>query len=809
MKVSSAALALLLTGTTTAFVPTLFHVSKSVNHDHSSTLFAHVNRPKFPTPKVTSDTPISTDSQYLKNIMEARYCLLEIETAAEKAREYLEYMEEVSQVIRQFLGGNAPSIQLPENVQDAHEYLNNIEKATASALEYLQYLEDMAVDIKGYLQTFQQEYEKGAGQEHFQKAQEAKAYFDSLEETAASARDYLTSLQEVATVVEGYLQKLKIAQMPQLLSAEEARATRVLQPNELPFPPLEQVVDPNMTTPPTKRVEPVTVAKPPPPPPATSSGSYLDSIASMDSIAAARPSGSGPRSYLDTMARPSSTTTGGSGGPRGYLDNISNATPTSHFKESADSTPFAQAGPPEKGRSDVSHMDTYDLQTPAVVEDVGPTSVDGAKAPPPPTTAAAAPPAATTTKSYLDQMSSSSASSKPAAATTGSYLDQMSKSSSSKRAPVGKKAGPTSYLDSMTRGSGRPTKKAVPKKGPTSYLDTMSAAGATSSKRGPTSYLDQVSKTPATPIDWSQAKATTGSMPPPAAATTTMRPQGSMPPPAAAAAAAARRAPTVVGDGGSMPRPASRAATQSVSQKPRATSPYGNRMTPPKPTKKLVIDWAQAKARQAANSKAASSSAPRPTAGRGMAVKPDPLHSSKGPVQANPRAHSQQRPTRRIAAWPKGTRPSRRVTAAAPPQKPTTTQAGPRPTRTMIRPQKPAAPTLPIRPDANVRATRRTTSPARPTRRMPIRPSRPVPKRATKLTGAAASYLESMSAPPPAAAAAATTRRSPPKQQKAPGSTLPRSPYQPNPNAADSSRRPAKQQEGNGKKARPNFEWMF
>ena len=98
MRVSVAALALLLADTR-AFVPAissrLTPKSKMNQEQHSSlvSLRATSTIITCPTPHVTSTTPILADSDQMKNIMEARRCIIEIDLAADRARDYVTHLD--------------------------------------------------------------------------------------------------------------------------------------------------------------------------------------------------------------------------------------------------------------------------------------------------------------------------------------------------------------------------------------------------------------------------------------------------------------------------------------------------------------------------------------------------------------------------------------------------------------------------------------------------------------------------------------------------------------------------------------------
>jgi hypothetical protein len=240
MRASSVVLILLLSDAS-AFVPSIsssFVKCQSPRQEDTS-LFAMKKPPTFPTPKVTSDTPISTDSAKMKNIMEARGSLLEIEQAAEKARDYLDFLEETAAAIRSYLGDvqsimvpYQPNLDVPDlnNAEEAAEYLANIEKATASATEYLEYLENMAKGIKTYLHKFEQEYEAGGvTAKSAERAQEAKRHKTDLEETAESAKEYLEYLKKVTGVVQQYLIDPNLAGIQDLLQVSPPAGMKTIQ----------------------------------------------------------------------------------------------------------------------------------------------------------------------------------------------------------------------------------------------------------------------------------------------------------------------------------------------------------------------------------------------------------------------------------------------------------------------------------------------------------------------------------------------------------------------------------------------------
>jgi len=598
MRVSTAALALLLGGTS-AFVPSNF-VVRSKTHEKlsprisSTSLFADEDDAvQFPTPKVTSDTPISNDSIRTKNIMEARGCLLEVEAAAEQARDYLAYLEEVAEVIRAYLEDQDTPLRANlkeaeiESVERATEYLTNIERATDSAIEYLGYLEEMAQGIKTYLGKFEEQYQAGvASNENIQRAEEAKICLTDLEETAESAREYLVYLQDVAGAAQQYLVDLHFTnvdkaiaegtQQPVELKTMQdfiqqpvpdelgPRATRSIgtHPKTKVVPPPSPALEVDTTSGPTpvKRIEAPPPQRPmeavssvssvtapstgsyleslqPPDKKVVSSGSmsYLDSIASGPKIKGVPKAGGTIQGYLDSIAPSTQTKFAPRKASGGYLDNINNppplnlsgSTPTSHFKESASSTPFAEVGPPGRGRSDVSHMDSYDTgNAPAAG------TMDSVSAAPP------------TTGSYLDQMSPAggipkAAAPKKTSPTTSSYLDRMS---STVNIPPAKSASTSDEVPSTpTEPTHRVRMVPTPKASTTtsSYLDQMSSSAAAASPRAatpppgatkaPGSYLDQIAK-PSQPVDWSQAKSTSqpATPAPPAQRTPVVQPSAPM-----------------------------------------------------------------------------------------------------------------------------------------------------------------------------------------------------------------------------------------------------------------------------------------
>jgi hypothetical protein len=343
--------------------------------------------------------------------------------------------------------------------------------------------------------------------------------------------------------------------------------------------------------------------------------SYLEAISSGSE--ATPPNSGAIKSYLDALSSGSASVGSSGAGVPSYTDRLNGAaptveTPTSHFNKGfADSTPYSEAGPPEKGRSDVSHMDQMDDLGAAYMDEIGsiasptvesPTQhfskgfadstpyseagprekgrsdvshmdriddargsyLDSLKIPATSRTGSfskdygkTAAGTGTFGKAYLetkgtttsDPLDWSSGKGKPiiigdATPSTGAYLDQFSSGSSQsiKRAPSTKKyalgsdsyldqmpsasesidwssfagasitneAAPTtgSYMDQISRGSNQPDKRAPPSKkiapGSGSYLDEMpaanesidwsSAAGESPIKatRSATSYLEQI-----------------------------------------------------------------------------------------------------------------------------------------------------------------------------------------------------------------------------------------------------------------------------------------------------------------------------
>ena len=203
MKVSSSVL-ILLWGTAAAFATSSVLVkpenqqSLQKKRTGDSSLRA-VQTLAFPTPKVTSKTPIVTKN---RNIMEARRHLVEIQATVEMARNHVSHLEQAATVIQRFLhhpstllaSNNVPKL---ENVQEATEYLVDIEKAKVSALEYLECVQDMAKSVQTYLRKFDD-----AATAFKTETQDAPTFLDYLEETAETAKDYLRYLQTVAYLVD-------------------------------------------------------------------------------------------------------------------------------------------------------------------------------------------------------------------------------------------------------------------------------------------------------------------------------------------------------------------------------------------------------------------------------------------------------------------------------------------------------------------------------------------------------------------------------------------------------------------------------
>lgn len=203
--------------------------------------------------------------------MEARHSLLEIETSAEKAQDYLQYLQKVANVVTLFLEDESTPLrsnfQLPElqNVKEATDYLVNIQLASKSAKEYLHYLENMATEIKVCLKKLEKDYRTTSREDESNRedALEAAFHLEDLEETAEAARDYLKYLQTVSSVVQTFLvdpnlQKMPIKGIPQMedfmprhlrktASSEEEKRTHS-KPRLIPPPaPSLQVVSNNKT----------------------------------------------------------------------------------------------------------------------------------------------------------------------------------------------------------------------------------------------------------------------------------------------------------------------------------------------------------------------------------------------------------------------------------------------------------------------------------------------------------------------------------------------------------------------------------
>ena len=480
MRESLAALVLLL-GSTVAFVPSMpsnsLVILNNQNYIQKRRDTSLHGWPVFPNPLVTSKTPISSE---LTKIMESRRCLLEIETATEKARESLSYLTDVADVIRNYLNDQSTplraNLNLPElqNIHEATEYLVNIEKAKASALAYLQYLQDMARTLQTDLLTMEQQFAaEQQASNNVQQTQEMQTFLDEFEETAVAAKDYLKYLQTVAGVVQHHLVDPNLKGIHEFMPQKKSIPRTRRRPKLKVVPPRAPALEVyTMSGPrPVRRITPLmeTVFKSmdvAEKSVTTASGNayleslrsssttrttvsgdtmdYLDSIASNPKVYGVSKSGGTIQGYLDSIA-PSMETklSARSESKSGYLDGINTPSssrqpgnkPTSLYMESRDRRPFWE--PSENGERDVRHMDNMDA---------------------------------------MDRRG---------AVRPGSYLDQMlsSRAASSKSVAPKKVAPPTScYLDRMTPPvrslppSMSTTRRSVPDSG--SYLDRLSSSAS-------------------------------------------------------------------------------------------------------------------------------------------------------------------------------------------------------------------------------------------------------------------------------------------------------------------------------------------
>jgi hypothetical protein len=499
MRVSSAALTLLV-GSTAAFVPSAprrsLAVSKIVEARGDGRIFAV--KPVFPTPKVTSKTPIAAESPRMKNILDARYRLVEIDITAELARDYLTYLQEVANVIRSFLNDQStpleatPNLNLPDaqNIQAVMEYLVNIEKAIASAVEYADYLEDLAQDLKTYLTLRQfEEQDQQAGDVVLQHANDSTpTCIDDLEETAEAAREYLDYLQKVTSVVQRYVvdPNLKGIEdfMPQpkqpadLKSMGDFMSDRAQE--SLPEEASSSLAMIDTRTQ-LKDLPPTTSALP-----SKESAEAIDSTESgtppTGSSQTAAPTTS---SYLDQMS--SSTTTnipGKKTTSTSYLDQMSSATASAPRGARTKEAPLSYL---DQMSAPVEPVDWSQVKAPETSEPDEPSALASSIEPLTPVSSvesAPTPPienfedqqkATDSTSSYLDQMSSASASPAKPAPTTASYLDQMTSTGPSSPTKPSKPAAGSSYLDQINS-STQESKPSTTGSGMSSYLDQMPQA---------------------------------------------------------------------------------------------------------------------------------------------------------------------------------------------------------------------------------------------------------------------------------------------------------------------------------------------
>lgn len=509
----------LLLGTATAFVPSipssslvssknqqqLHHVLSTNNHSSCTSLAA---KPVFPTPKVTSKTPIANDTVKRKNLLEARRCLLEIELAAAKARDYLSFMQDVAQVVRRYLREQEEeeaSTSVPlvmkeaeflnvvalHNVEEAQDYLDNIEKATAHAMDYIESLQDVQQEIRAYIAKFEENYQRSKTMQAQEEVAQAEFHIQDLEETAESARDYLKYLQTVTGVVQQYLadpnlqgiviEDFMLAVQPAgmktlqdfLPNKEEKKALSASSPSsgKAALPPTSRAGE-SMT----KRNALANKKKKKMPP------LYLDQTTepheTIDWSHYKAPQQQTTRQLVesstdnDASAKPATTTSSAS-----YLDQMTLESATCAVGKKAVSTTYLDNMKTTSSLTNKGVPPSYLDQMGAPHE-----SVDWSQFEAPKGCQASAP----ADSSVVEPAHKSDSTTPMPSVSTSSYLDQMSSTSS---IALGRKATvPMSYLDTMS-------------------ATVNSRAPESVQKDGPQSYLDQMATQPKATVDWSQFKA--------------------------------------------------------------------------------------------------------------------------------------------------------------------------------------------------------------------------------------------------------------------------------------------------------------
>jgi hypothetical protein len=265
--------------------------------------------------------------------------------------------------------------------------------------------------------------------------------------------------------------------------------------------------------------------------------SYLEAISSGSEAA---PLNAGAiKSYLDALSRGSTTAVSPGAGVPSYTDTLNGATPTVETpthrfaKTFADSTPYSEAGPPEKGRSDVSHMDQMDDTGDVYLDATGSTTSPTVESPTQhfskgfadstPYSEAGPPEKGRNDFSHIDRIDDVAGGScvdslkSTATARTGSFSKGYSKTATG-TASLGK-----GYLETMgsttsapidwssAKGKAIVTGDATPSTG--AYFDQFSPGSTQSIKRAPPtkkvapssgSYLDQM-QSASKPIDWSSS----------------------------------------------------------------------------------------------------------------------------------------------------------------------------------------------------------------------------------------------------------------------------------------------------------------
>jgi hypothetical protein len=206
----------------------------SKNQKHTSSLLTRAATTiSCPTPRVTSTTPILADSDQVKNIMEARRCILEIDLAADRARDYLTHLHDMRQAISEFVKDPSTSlshVHLPclHNDQDVSLYQKYIREKASAAVSYLDYLVDLRRDILPYIQMYEQELQAGIIT-YTNQAHEATPFMQDLEETVCAAKEYLGYLQYVSGLAQQYLLDPQLNGIEMYTPvAREAQATRLL-----------------------------------------------------------------------------------------------------------------------------------------------------------------------------------------------------------------------------------------------------------------------------------------------------------------------------------------------------------------------------------------------------------------------------------------------------------------------------------------------------------------------------------------------------------------------------------------------------